>query len=142
MNPSGTIDFALTGKLQKRIRTLIVDDSAMAIGFVRTLLGGRPEIEIIGFASDGEEGVFLADGLQPDLVLMDLQMPKLDGLRATRMIRGRIPGVRVIVITGDRGEEVRQQCTGSGADGFVTKDRLYQDLFSEIERIFEAGVPE
>lgn len=108
----------------------------MALGAVRGLLESRPEIEMVGFASNGEEGVLLAEGLQPDLVLMDLQMPKLDGLGATRMIHGRIPGVRVIVITGDHGEEVRRQCTESGADGFVPKNRLYPELFSEIQRIF------
>lgn len=114
----------------------------MAIGAVRVLLESKQEIELVGFASDGDEGVSQARHLRPDLVIMDLQMPKLDGLTATRLIRDYLPEVRVIIITVNHGEEVRQQCTNSGADGFVVKDRLYQELFVEIRRIFERCVPE
>lgn len=141
MNYPEAINIDLEYRTPRRIRTLVVDDSPMAIGAVRALLGSWREIELVGFCSDGEEGVSQAENLQPDLILMDLQMPKLDGLSATRLIRGRLPAVRVIVITVNHGQEVRQQCLNSGADGFVVKDRLYQELFAEIQRIFESPVP-
>lgn len=119
------------------IRTLVVDDSPMAINAISALLKSRQGIEVVGFAVDGEEGLSRAEDLRPDLILMDLQMPKLDGLSASRLIRGRLPGVRIIVVTVNHGKEVRQQCMSGGADGFVVKDRLYQELFNEIRRVFE-----
>lgn len=138
MSHLGKSDFASSQESHSGnpIRTLVVDDSPTAISAISTLLRSRRGIDLIGFAGDGEAGLSRAEDLRPDLILMDLQMPKLDGLRATRLIRGRLPEVRIIVITVNHGEEVRQQCTSGGADGFVVKDRLYQDLFSEIQRVF------
>lgn len=133
----------LAGGCESRtpVRTLVVDDSSMAAGAIRVLLRNRHEIEFVGFAGDGEEGVAWAKDLRPDLILMDLQMPKLDGLSAIRLIRGRLSGVRIIVITANHGEEVCRVCMSSGADGFVMKDRLYQDLVPEIQRVFHAFDP-
>jgi two-component system, NarL family, nitrate/nitrite response regulator NarL len=110
----------------------------MATGAIRVLLENRNEIELVGFACDGDEGVSRAEDLKPDLILMDLQMPRLDGLSATRLIRESLVDVRIIVITLVHGEEVRQACRNGGADGFVVKDRLYQDLLPEIFRVFNA----
>jgi DNA-binding NarL/FixJ family response regulator len=118
------------------IRTLVVDDSPIAAGAIRVLLEGRQDIELVGFAGDGEEGVARARDLEPDLILMDLQMPKLDGLGATRLIRRCRKDVRIIVITFIHGEELQLECKKGGADGFVVKDRLYQDLLGEIRRLF------
>lgn len=140
MNYSETTDAGLECRIHRRIRTLVVDDSPMALRAIRALLESRREIEVIGIANDGEEGVSQADDLQPDLVIMDLQMPRLDGLSATRLIRDRFIGIRVIVVTVNHGKEVRQQCLNSGADGFVAKDRMFQDLFAEIQRIFKASI--
>lgn len=136
MDGTGVGNFLRRYRSPKPVRTLVVDDSPMAAGAIRVLLESRQEIELLGFAADGEEGVFQAADLQPDLILMDLQMPKLDGLSAMRLIRKRLARVRIIVITVNHGEEVYQVCMGSGADGFVVKDRLYQDLLPEIHRVF------
>lgn len=121
---------------QRPIRTLVVDDSPMATGAIRVLLERRNEIELVGFAGDGEEGVARAGSLHPDLILMDLQMPKLDGLSALRLIRKFTADVRIIVVTFIHGEEIQRACKQGGADGFVMKDRLYQDLLAEIQRVF------
>lgn len=137
MNDTETINFEPKCTSPKRIRTLVVDDSPMATGAIRVLLESKREIELIGIARNGEDGVSQAEDLEPDLILMDLQMPKLDGLSATRLIRTRLPNIRVIIITVNHGQEVRQQCANSGADGFVVKDRLYRDLFGEIQRVFD-----
>ena len=135
MNSSGA-DFASNLRPRKNIRTLVVDDSPVATGAIRLLLERRREFELVGTASDGEEGVAYARRMHPDLVLMDLQMPKLDGLSATRLIRGYLPDTRIVVVTFMHGDQLRQECRNGGADGFVLKDRLYQDLFSEIDRVF------
>ena len=121
---------------RRSIRTLVVDDSPVAIDSIRLLLKNRRNLEIVGYAEDGEEGVAQARDLQPDLILMDLQMPRLDGMGAIRLIRGFSDEVRIIVITFIHGEEVRKECREIGADGFVVKDRLYQDLIAEIQRVF------
>jgi len=142
VNDSGKDNFAPRRKPRKPIRTLVVDDSPRAIGAIRGLLKNRSEIELVGFAGDGEEGVSQAEDLQPDLILMDLQMPKLDGLSAIRLVRSCLLRVRIIVITVNHGEELRQACQKGGADGFVVKDRLYPDLLAEIHRIFGGHAPE
>ena len=67
---------------------------------------------------------------------MDLQMPRIDGLSAIRLIRGFMVDVRIIVVTFLHGEDIRNECRETGADGFVLKDRLYQDLVAEIQRVF------
>ena len=123
-------------KSRKRIRTLVVDDSPVAFGSIRLLLKNRRSFEIVGYAEDGEAGVAQARDLQPDLILMDLQMPKLDGMGAIRLIRSFLGDARIIVVTFTHGEEVRKECREIGADGFVVKDRLYQDLVAEIQRVF------
>ncbi len=128
-------------RLARPIRVLVADDSPLARSAIRTLLASRQEVEMIGDAADGEEAVRRAKALCPDLILMDLQMPKLDGLRATRMVRDHLPQVRIIVVTVNNGPEVQQTCLAGGADGFVTKDRIYQDLLAEIRRVFPSQSP-
>lgn len=118
------------------IRALVVDDSPVAAGAIRLLLENRMSLEIVGYAENGEEGVAQAENLRPDLILMDLQMPRLDGMSAIRLIRSFMEDVRIIVITFIHGDEVRNECIKIGADGFVVKDRLCQDLLAEIQRIF------
>ncbi len=139
MSSSDTNDLAHGHGSRKPVRTLVVDDSPMAVGAIRVLLEHHREIEFVGFAGDGEEGVLRAEELHPDLILMDLQMPKLDGLSAIKLIRNRLPDVRTIVITVNHGKEVIHACMRSGADGVVMKDRLYQDLIPEIQRVLAAN---
>ncbi|MCL5006496.1 MAG: response regulator transcription factor [Acidobacteria bacterium] len=126
---------------QQPVRVLIVDDSPLARDAIRLLLQSQQEVEVVGFAADGEEAVAQAEALSPDLILMDIQMPKLDGLRATQRIRDLFPVIRVIIVTVNHGAEVYQTCISCGAHGFIVKDRLYQDLFAEIQRVFSSRSP-
>lgn len=137
MSNSGTKEKSSgVDKTLGRIRTLVVDDSPVAVGAIQLLLENRRGLEIVGFAEDGEKGVTQAEDLKPDLILMDLQMPRLDGLNAIRLIRGFMEDVRIIVVTFIHGDEIQKECRKMGADGFVVKDRLYQDLIYEIQRVF------
>ena len=81
------------------IRVLIVDDHAVVREGLRTFLSLQDDIEVVGDAPDGEQAVALAERLQPDVVVMDLVMPQLDGVAAMRELRGRIPGARVVILT-------------------------------------------
>lgn len=136
MGNSGIRKVTKVSKSTRRIRTLLIDDSPITLGAIRLLLKNRGTLEIVGIAENGEDGVAQAEGLQPDLILMDLQMPRLDGLSAIRLIRGSMKDVRIIVVTFIHGEEIRNECREIGADGFVLKDRLYHDLVAEIQRVF------
>jgi len=134
-------DLSSKQRQQRSLRVLVVDDSPLARDGIRLLLGRRQEIEVVGFATNGEEALAQAEALSPDLILMDIEMPKLNGLKATQMVRSRFPEIRVIIVTVNQGGEVYQNCIASGADGLVVKDRLYEDLIAEIRRVFPSHPP-
>ncbi len=101
------------------MNVLIVDDDRASREGLRELFELRPNINVIGEAINGEEAVNLAGSLHPDLVVMDVQMPKMDGLEATRQIKQRLPDIRIILLTMYR--EYRAAALRSGADAFLIK---------------------
>ena len=103
------------------IRLLICDDSSEARKLIRTLLADHPEIEIVGEAADGGSAVVLAEELEPDVVLMDIAMPGLEGVEATRQIRARRPETRVVALTGLDDETATEGMLEAGAASFVVK---------------------
>jgi DNA-binding NarL/FixJ family response regulator len=104
------------------IRLLIVDDQALFREGLRTLLSVQPGLEVAGEAGNGEEALRQAASLQPDVVLMDLQMPVMDGAAATRRLKARQPGVRVIVLTTFDDDENVFEGLRAGAVGYLLKD--------------------
>lgn len=112
--------------IQEAIRVLIVDDAREVRQGLATTLGLaarnlRPGIEVIGEAGDGREAVEQAQSLHPDVVLMDLEMPIMDGYEAARQIKANRPDCRVIALTIHAGEAERQRAFQAGADDFVVK---------------------
>jgi DNA-binding NarL/FixJ family response regulator len=101
------------------MNVLIVDDDKASREGLRELIELRPDIRVVGEAIDGEEAIHLAKTLHPDLVVMDVQMPNMDGLEATRRIKQRLPNIRVILLTMYR--EYRAAAERSGADAFLVK---------------------
>ena len=120
----------------KRIRVLIADDSAAFRNAVGLFLERLPQVEVIGAAEDGVHALALVASLRPDLVLMDLQMPRLDGLEATRKIRAEFPGVRVIMTTCEDSEESKATSVASGVDWFIRKACLCDELPRAIAQLF------
>ncbi len=120
----------------KHIRVLIADDSAVFRSALGQLLERLPQVEVIGAAEDGEHALTLVGSLRPDLVLMDLQMPRLNGLQATRKIRNQFPGVRVIVITLHDSEEWKVASVAAGADRFLSKHSLRGELPGALAQLF------
>jgi DNA-binding NarL/FixJ family response regulator len=104
------------------VRVLVVDDQALFREALVTLLGARPEVEVVGEAGDGEQALERAAALQPDVVLMDLHMPVLDGIAATRRLRVEQPGVRVLALTTFDDDEDVFAALRAGALGYLLKD--------------------
>ena len=119
-----------------RVRTLIADDSALCRRAAALLLAKLPQVQMVGAAADGVDALALVASTRPDLVLMDLQMPRLNGLQATRQIRAEFPGVRVIMTTFSDSEQSKAASAASGVDGFISKERLRDELPSAIAQLF------
>lgn len=104
------------------IRVLLVDDQALFREGLHTLLSVQPGLEIVGEAGNGEEALRMATALQPDVILMDMQMPVLDGPAATRELKSRHPGIKVIVLTTFDDDESVFEGLRAGAVGYLLKD--------------------
>ncbi len=110
------------------VRVLVVDDQALVREGLMTLLEAAPEIEPIAAAADGEQAIALCARHRPDVVLMDLRMPKLDGVQATRRIRAEHPDIEVVVLTTHADEESILDALQAGARGYLTKDAGISDI--------------
>ena len=116
---------------------LIADDDAGFRGSIRRVLERDPDTVVIGEASDGAEAVRLAQALHPGIVLMDIAMPRMNGLEALRQTKLAVPGTKVIVVTVHGEEPYRAVAMAGGADGFVLKKALGTDLLPVIRRLTE-----
>jgi DNA-binding NarL/FixJ family response regulator len=116
----------------KPIRVLLVDDQALFREGLRTLLSVQPELEVVGEAANGEEALRLVKRLQPQVALMDLRMPVLGGVEATRRLRSAEPGCRVIVLTTFDDDEEVFDALRAGAVGYLLKDAPSEKLVEAI----------
>jgi DNA-binding NarL/FixJ family response regulator len=117
------------------IRVLVADDQAMVRAGFRMLLGGEPDIEVVAEADNGLEAVDKAARFAPTVVLMDIRMPELDGLQATRRILAADPGARVLVLTTFDLDEYVYEALAAGASGFVLKDDPPEQLLAAIRTV-------
>ena len=104
------------------VRVLVVDDHALFAEALMLTLGIERRIEVVGSASSGLEAVSLAEALRPDVVLMDLHMPSMDGIEATRRVRMVSPASRVVIVTASRVREIAAHALAAGAERCLTKD--------------------
>jgi DNA-binding NarL/FixJ family response regulator len=118
------------------LRIVAVDDQPLFLEALAAVLSLAPDLEIVGRAGDGATGVELALRLRPDIVLMDVDMPRMDGFEATRRIAAALPGTAVVMVTGSALESDVEQARSAGAAGYVSKDRVATDLAGSIR---EAG---
>nr|WP_039942600.1 response regulator transcription factor [Streptomyces himastatinicus] len=117
------------------IRVLLVDDDAIVRAGLRLMLGGAPDIEIVAEAADGAEVPALVDRHGPDLVLMDIRMPGVDGLTATRTLRARPGAPEVLVLTTFHTDAHVLRALRAGAAGFLLKDTPPQDIVTAIRTV-------
>jgi DNA-binding NarL/FixJ family response regulator len=114
------------------IRVLVADDQAMVRAGFAALLGAQPDIEVVGQAEDGAQAVAIAAATRPDVVLMDVRMPMLDGIAATRRVVAECPGTRVVVLTTFDVDDYVLDAIRAGASGFLTKDAPPDDLVAAV----------
>src|SRR5512132_3917568 len=114
------------------VRVLVVDDHRHIHDVITRVLIGNPDISIVGQAANGAEAVRLCEEVQPDLVLMDVVMPVMDGLQATERIREKYPDIKILVLSSFQDHESVHQLLRGGAVGYITKDALTSDLVNVI----------
>ena len=117
------------------IRFLLADDDAGFRATLRQLLERRVEAQVLGEAGNGEEAIRLTNDLRPDVVLMDLAMPRMNGLEATRQLKARWPDLAVIVLTVHDEDVYRRTALAAGATAFLQKKMLGVDLWPTLVRI-------
>jgi NarL family two-component system response regulator LiaR len=122
------------------IRVMLVDDHQMVRNGLGTFLLVHDDLELVGEASDGEQALAMFDRAQPDVVLMDLKMPRMDGVAATRALLKRDPAVRIIALTSFKEEKLIQRAMDAGAIGYLLKD-IGADELAEAIRAAHRGEP-
>ena len=125
----------------KPLRVLIADDHRLFAEALEAILATDERIEVVGQAGDGGEAVELARRLGPDVVLMDVSMPVLDGFEATREIRAVSGDTRVLMLTGSNSRADVDRSREAGASGYVTKDRIASELVAAIVEVTRRRLP-
>ena len=119
-----------------KIRVLLADDHTILRAGLRMMLDAQPDIEVIGEASDGRQALAEAQRLQPDLVLMDITMPEMNGIEATRQIKRALDSTRVLILTMHENEEYLFQVLRAGASGYILKEAAGTELISAIRIVY------
>jgi DNA-binding NarL/FixJ family response regulator len=114
------------------VRVLVADDEPLFLEALWTFLADDERIEVVGGAADGEEAVQLAEALQPDLILMDKSMPRMDGIEATRRIRELVPRACILILTSSESPDDMQRATEAGASGYLSKESASSEIVGAI----------
>ena len=121
-------------------RVVIVEDHTIVREGLKSLIDSLPEFEVVGEAEDGRKAIECAENLSPDLILMDLSMPKTDGITAIKEIKRRCAMIKILVLTVHKTEGHVRMALEAGADGYILKDATYQELEMAIHKII-SGKP-
>ncbi|HEY7779934.1 MAG TPA: response regulator transcription factor [Ktedonobacterales bacterium] len=125
---------------ERRIRVLLADDHTILRAGLRMMLNAQPDMEVVGEASDGRQAIAEAQRIQPDVILMDITMPELNGIEATRQVKRLLPGVRVLVLTMHENEEYLFQVLRAGASGYMLKEVADTELLNAIRLVNRGSV--
>ena len=122
------------------IRILLVDDHPIVRQGLKTLLEGRPGWEVIGEASDGAEALEKARDLSPDVMVLDVTMPRMNGLEACRLLRKRAPQLEILFVTQHDSPQMMREALEAGARGYVVKSNAARDLLAAVEAVSQHRV--
>lgn len=122
----------------QKIRILLADDHTILRAGLRMMLNAQPDMEVVGEAQDGRQAITEAQRLQPDVVLMDITMPDMNGIDATRQIKRMLPETKVLVLTMHENDEYVFQALRAGAAGYMLKEAADTDLISAL-RVIQSG---
>ncbi len=117
------------------LRVAIIDDHEIVRSGVKHILEGDPEFEVVGEAADGPSGVAMVDTLRPDVVIVDVRLPSMQGDDVCRLIRERVPGVRILILSAFGEDELVYRCLVAGAQGYVLKDIVHFDLKESLKAV-------
>jgi DNA-binding NarL/FixJ family response regulator len=123
-----------------KIRILIADDHVLVRSTIRALLNSQPDMEVVAAAANGKEAINLAKACEPDIVVMDISMPELDGIRAIEKIRSLQLPLKVVILSLYANVALVQQARNRGAKGFVAKQNAAEQLPEAIRRIQKGGL--
>jgi len=125
------------GRTSKSVRVLVVDDYTPWQGLVSTTLRKEPELEIVGNVSDGLEAVQQAQQLQPELILMDIGLPTLNGIEAARRISQVSPASKILFVSENRSVDVAEEALSTGASGYLVKSDAGSELLLAVKAVLE-----
>ncbi|MCI0768420.1 hybrid sensor histidine kinase/response regulator transcription factor [Bacillus sp. TL12] len=123
----------------EQIRLCIVDDHSFIRESLHTILDGQEDLQVVGMAEDGERALELCERLKPDVVLMDLEMPNLNGIYATKMIKKKWPDIRVLILSTFQNTERAKEIIRNGADGYLLKSIDSRELAESIRLVYRGG---
>jgi DNA-binding NarL/FixJ family response regulator len=121
-------------------RLIIADDHELARTGLRGMLTGEPDLEVVAEASTGEQALALCRRLRPDLALMDVRMPDMDGLAATKAIKREVPTTAVVIVTMHENPEYLLEALRAGAAGYVLKEATHDEVLKTVRRVLEGEV--
>ncbi len=137
---NGTTPTSLKGEPEPA-RLIVVDDHDFVRDGIKLMLSAEQDIRVVGEAANGREALELCQRVRPELVLMDVRMPRVDGLAATREIKQRFPDISVLVITMHENEDYLLKAIRAGAAGYVLKDASQRELVTAIRKVLEGETP-
>jgi DNA-binding NarL/FixJ family response regulator len=126
---------AVNGRLVRAARLVIVDDHELARAGLRAMLAGEQDLEVAGEAENGSQALAVCRRLQPDLVLMDVRMPELDGLAAARAIKSDCPATSIVIVTMHENSDYLFEAVKAGAAGYVLKGASKRELLGTLRRV-------